>query len=93
MKLARVEGVASPVRKVRGFEGHRVVIVSIVGDSPGGLIAAADPLQAAVGEYVLVTEGRAAAAALDVTGSGASRVDAAVVAVVRPEEVKPGLLD
>jgi len=93
MRLARVEGVASPVRKIKGIEGSRIVIVSFLGDSSGAFFAVGDPLHAAVGDHVLVTEGRAAGATLVPSNPESSRLDAAIVAIVRPEEVNPRLFD
>lgn len=93
MRIARVEGVASPVRKVDGFAGRRIVIVSLIGGSSESLMAAADPLQAAVGDFVLVAEGRSARATLDPADPDSSVLDAAVVAIVRREEVTPSVLD
>ena len=93
MRIARVEGVASPVRKIKGIEGSRIVVVSFLGDSSGAYVAAGDPLQAAVGDYVLVTEGRSAGAALVPANPESCRLDAAIVAIVRPDEVNPRLLE
>ncbi len=92
MRIGRVEGVASPVRKVDGFAGRRIVLVSVVGGS-SDLIAAADPLQAAVGDLVLVAEGRSARVTLDPADPDSSVLDAAVIAIVRREEVTPSVLD
>lgn len=93
MRLARVEAVASPVRKTEGLAGHRVVIVSTLGEPHSHLVAAADPLQASVGDVVLITEGPAAGAVAVPASPSSAQVDAAVVAILRPEETKPGLFD
>ena len=94
MKLARVRGIAWPARKVDGIEGTRIVMVSLAcaGDDDV-ILAAADPLQAGVGDYVLITEGRAAGAVLQPGNPDACQLDTAVVAIVHPDEVKPRLLD
>lgn len=93
MRLARVEGVAWPGQKIEGIEGTRIVLVSIVGDESDALSAAADPLQAAVGDHVLISEGRAAGAVLRPANPETAPLDAVIVAILRPDEVKPRLLD
>ena len=94
MRLARVKGIAWPARKVDGIEGTRIVLVAPAGASDeDGFLAAADPLQAGVGDYVLITEGRAAGAVLQPGNADACPLDTAVVAIVQPDEVKPRLLD
>lgn len=94
MRLARVKGIAWPARKVDGIEGARIVLLSPVGAAvEDEILAAADPLQAGVGDYVLITEGRAAGAVLHPDRPDACPLDTAVVAIVQPDEVKPRLLD
>lgn len=93
MRLARVDGMARPRQKVDGMEGTRIVLLTIVGDTSGSIVAAADPLQAGVGDYVLVAEGHAARAAIRPSNPESSPLDAAIVAILRPDEVKPTLLD
>jgi microcompartment protein CcmK/EutM len=87
-------GIAWPARKVDGIEGTRIILVSPLGAAADQeLLAAADPLQSGVGDYVLITEGRAAGAVLQPDRPDASQLDAAVVAILQPDEVKPRLLD
>ncbi|MDG2428260.1 MAG: EutN/CcmL family microcompartment protein [Acidimicrobiales bacterium] len=94
MRLALVKGIAWPSRKIDGIEGTRIVLVSPAGSTDEGeTLAAADPLQASVGDYVLITEGQAAGAALQPGNPRAYPLDAAIVAIIQPDEVRPRLLD
>lgn len=93
MRFARVRGIAWPARKAEGIEGTRIILVSPIGAADEEILAAADPLQAGVGDYVLITEGQAAAAVLQPGRPDACPLDTAVVAIVQPDEVRPRLLD
>jgi ethanolamine utilization protein EutN len=94
MRLARVKGIAWPSRKIDGIEGTRIVLVSPIGSTDEDeILAAADPLQAGVGDYVLITEGQAASAVLQPDNPNACPLDTAIVAIIQPGEVKPRLLD
>ena len=94
MRLARVKGITWPARKIDGIEGTRIVLVSPAGsDNETEILAAADPLQAGVGDYVLITEGPPAAAVLQPGNVDTCPLDTAIVAIVQPDEVKPRLLD
>ena len=82
MHFARVVGTVVCTEKVRGFRGHRLLVIEpadAAGAARGGRLVAVDLVSAAPGQHVFYVRGREAANALPDPDNPA---DAAIVGLV-----------